>query len=302
MNRAPIGITMGDPAGVGPELIAQLLQRIPPEACVIYGSRAILERAGIPSNVSVQEVPFSDVESFQPSQVRASYGRVAEVAIRLAASDALAGRIRAMVTAPICKEALHLAGCSLTAHTEILEDCCGNRVSPSMIFWSPTLTVGLVTTHIPIAEVPRAITPERILSTIRRTAKVCEATNPRLAVLSLNPHIGEGGLMGREEEEVIMPAIELARAEGYQITQLLAPDTAFAHQPYPFDGVIAMYHDQGLIPFKMVAFNSGVNVTMGLPIVRTSPDHGTAFDIAWQGIAQVDSLLAAYNLADRLSR
>lgn len=301
MIPLPVGVTMGDPAGVGPELVAELLRRVPAEGCVLYGSREVFRRAGVPESVRVADIPFPEAGALVPGVATAAGGRVSERAVRRAAADALAGRIRAMVTAPICKEALHLAGCPLTAHTEILESCCANRAKPSMVFWSPNLTVGLATIHIPLSEVPKSLTVDWLLQTIRRTAKVCGKAHPRVAVLGLNPHAGEHGLMGDEEEKVILPAIARAREEGLGEVWLAVPDAAFAHQPLGFDCAVAMYHDQGLIPFKMLAFDCGVNVTAGLPLVRTSPDHGTAYDIAWKGKARVESLLAAYQLAVRLS-
>ncbi|MDY5953834.1 MAG: 4-hydroxythreonine-4-phosphate dehydrogenase PdxA [Kiritimatiellia bacterium] len=301
MIPLPVGVTMGDPAGVGPELVAELLRRVPEEACVLYGSREVFRRAGVSERVRVVDIPFPEVDALVPGVATAAGGRVSERAVRRAAADALDHRIRAMVTAPICKEALHLAGCPLTAHTEILEACCGNRVKPSMVFWSPNLTVGLATIHIPLSKVPQSLTIDSLLQTIRRTAMVCGKAHPRVAVLGLNPHAGEHGLMGDEEQKVIRPAIARAREEGVGEVWLAVPDAAFAHQPLGFDCAVAMYHDQGLIPFKMLAFDCGVNVTAGLPLVRTSPDHGTAYDIAWKGKARVDSLLAAYRLAMRLS-
>lgn len=322
-----IGITLGDAAGIGPELVLSAL--LAPEwrgqlQFVVYGNAGLLRRVAqaarlpwppdlqvLPSDtdlISVPDgpvpvlldVPFPDAETLRPGQLQASCGAMAAIWIEAAARDAVAGRIDGMVTAPINKKSLHLAGIRYAGHTEMLAALTG-AARTAMLFWSPDLLVSLATIHLPLQEVPAALTIPRLLETIRLTAQACvrfgRAGAP-IGVLALNPHAGEHGWMGTEEETRIAPAIAAANAEGIPAVGPLVPDTVFlpdrraAHSAY-----VAMYHDQGLIPFKMLAFENGVNVTLGLPIVRTSPDHGTAFDLAWQGTANPSSLFSAIRCA-----
>ena len=327
-NSIPrVGITLGDPAGIGPELV--LCALLAPEwrdrlQFVIYGNAMLLQRVlqavripwpadlqvvpagatgdSIP-NVSVPllvDLPFPEAATIRPGQLQASCGAMAATWIETATRDAMSGRIDALVTAPVNKQALRLAGVQYTGHTEMLAALTGApRVA--MLFWSPDLLVSLATIHLPLSNVSSALTIPRLLETIRLTAQACvrfgRAGSP-IGVLALNPHAGEHGLMGREEADVIVPAIAAANAEGIPAVGPLVPDTVFlpdriaAHSAY-----VAMYHDQGLIPFKMLAFDDGVNVTLGLPIVRTSPDHGTAFDQAWKGTANPSSLFSAIRCA-----
>ena len=333
MAHAPprIGITLGDPAGVGPELVLRLLSAAEARSharLVIYGNAALLRRVAeaihapwptdlqvaplqalglIPSGTTAPvllDFPFPEAAVIAPGRVQAACGRMAATWIEAAARDALAGRIDGIVTAPIHKHALHLAGVPYPGHTEMLAALTGVPRA-TMLFWSPRLIVSLATIHLPLAAVPAALTKERLLDTIRLTAAACarfKRARLPIGVLALNPHAGENGLFGDEETRVIRPAIEAAMAEGIPAVGPLVPDTAFreealaAHAAY-----VALYHDQGLIPFKMLAFAEGVNVTLGLPIVRTSPDHGTSFDIAWQGTADPSSLFAALHCAVRLA-
>ena len=320
-----IGITLGDPAGIGPELVLRLLaepewrNRVRP---VIYGNAALLQRVAqiihapwppdlrvLPADAAtfpdsstpvLLDFPFPEAMTLVSGRVHAACGRMAATWIECAARDALAGRIDGIVTAPINKQALHLAGIPHPGHTEILAALTG-ATRTAMLFWSPDLLVSLATIHLPLAKVPAALTQARLLDTIRLTAEACACfgrKNLPIGVLALNPHAGEHGLFGDEEADVIIPAITAANAEGIPAVGPLVPDTAFAedrraaHAAY-----VAMYHDQGLIPFKMLAFAEGVNVTLGLPIVRTSPDHGTAFGIAWQGTADPSSFFAALRCA-----
>ena len=326
-----IGITLGDPAGIGPELALRLLagpewrSRVRP---VIYGSAVLLRRVAqairvpwpadlqvLPSagpgdvlfNASTPvllDFPFPEAATLTSGRVQAACGRMAATWIECAARDALAGRIDGMVTGPISKQAIHLAGIPHPGHTEMLA-ALTRATRTAMLFWSPELLVSLATIHLPLTDVPAVLTRERVLATIRLTAEACVRfgrTNLPIGVLALNPHAGENGLFGNEEAQVILPAITAAVAEGFSVVGPLVPDTAFvakrraAHAAY-----VAMYHDQGLIPFKMLAFAEGVNVTLGLPIVRTSPDHGTAFDIAWQGTADPSSFFAAIHCAAMLA-
>jgi 4-hydroxythreonine-4-phosphate dehydrogenase len=332
-----VALTLGDPAGIGPELVLQALCAPAVRAVctpVVYGNARILQRVAAatgwhwpppglaimpPSPVSPPDVcsavlldfPCPAGESLQPGRIQAACGQQAHLWIQAAARDALAGRVDALVTAPINKEAMHLAGVGHPGHTEILAEATGAK-DVAMLFWSPRLVVSLATIHVSLSDVPRLLTHTRILTTIRLTAEALRTPDqpaPRLGVLALNPHAGEQGLFGREEAEVISPAVAAARADGIDAVGPLVPDTAFtwlrpdapARRP-PCDAYVAMYHDQGLIPFKLVAFDEGVNVTLGLPIIRTSPDHGTAFDLAWQGRASPASLIAAIHCALRLAR
>ena len=321
-----IGITLGDPAGIGPELVLRLLSdparcnRIQP---VIYGSEALLRRVAqvthtpwpdqlqiVPADgvrkrsaLSVPllvNIPFPAAATLSPGRVQAACGHMAATWIEHAVRDAMAGGIDAIVTAPIHKEAFHLADIPYPGHTEMLAALTGASRT-AMLFWSPDLLVSLATIHLPLTEVPKVLTQARLLETIRLTAEACARfgrKNLPIGVLALNPHAGEHGLFGDEEAAIITPAITAARAEGIPTAGPLVPDTAFlaehraAHAAY-----VAMYHDQGLIPFKMLAFAEGVNVTLGLPIIRTSPDHGTAFDLAWQGKADPSSFFAAIHCA-----
>jgi 4-hydroxythreonine-4-phosphate dehydrogenase len=236
--------------------------------------------------------------------VDAASGRAAYDAIVAATNEAKAGRVSAVVTAPINKAAFAAAGFRWRGHTDLLAHLCG-VADVAMMFWSERLRVVLATVHIPLRDVPRAITHEGVLGTLRLTARSLPAFDvpaPRLGVCGLNPHAGEDGLMGSEERDVLAPAIEAARAEGIDARGPFPADTIFVRAVRgEFDVIIANYHDQGLIPVKLVAFGRAVNVTLGLPIIRTSVDHGTAFDIARRGTAEEGSLVEAILLAARLA-
>ena len=286
-SRPAIGITVGDPAGIGPE-IARKAAADPRvlEVCapVLYGPR--------------------DEESFDVGRVSAKAGQAAYDAIVAAVEDARRGRIAAIATAPINKEAFAAARVPWRGHTELLAHLTGTpRVA--MMFYSDVLRVVLATVHIPLAEVPGALTRESLEETIALTASELPRfgwPSPRLALAGLNPHAGEHGLMGLEDDAVLAPAVEASRARGITIDGPLPADTVFVRAMRgDFDAVIACYHDQGLIPVKLVAFGHAVNVTLGLPIVRTSVDHGTAFDIAGRGVADPSSLVHAVLLAARLA-
>ena len=325
-----LAVTLGDPAGIGPELVLRALaDKDVAKVCrlFVYGNRQVLMRvakaARIPFSDSVAVLPPSAVtvglpetghllfdfpcvaaETLLPGCVQATCGAQAYQFIASAVGDALAKRVDALVTAPICKEALYHADIMFPGHTEMLGYLTGTP-NPCMVFHSPAWIMGLVTIHVALAEVPRLLTIERVLHTIRLTHQGClrfGKPEPRIGVLAFNPHAGEQGLFGDEEARVIMPAIARATSEGVNVSGPLVPDTAFIHhlrsdELPAFDAYVAMYHDQGLIPFKMMAFDTGVNVTMGLPFIRTSPDHGTAFGLAWQGRASAESFLSAIRLA-----
>jgi 4-hydroxythreonine-4-phosphate dehydrogenase len=279
-----IGITLGDPAGIGPEIIAKALDsgRIDPE----FQYRVIGEPIGAPG------LPTAET------------AKAAWKALEDSARMLLSGEIEAVVTGPIAKANLQEIGFQWPGHTEFYAERCGISDYAMCLTGGP-LTVALVTTHIPLAQVASALSQEEIVRVGKLLARFLAERfggKARVAVAGLNPHAGESGKMGREEIELISPAVEkLNRAfEGRPISfsEPISPDTLFHRAAAgEFDGVLCMYHDQGLIPLKLLAFDQGVNVTLGLPVIRTSPDHGTAFAIAGKGIARPDSMIAAINLA-----
>jgi 4-hydroxythreonine-4-phosphate dehydrogenase len=325
-----LGLTMGDPAGIGPEICLRVLARpVEKIGCipVLFGDATVLRRAaqsaGLPPPQCrvlsaaqwadcgpVQEpliLDFAtlDASTLQPGKVSAQCGKAGATYIEQAIEAAMKRRIDGVVTAPIHKEALNLAGVPYPGHTEIFTALTKARRS-CMMLYSEELTVSMVTTHIGYADVPARLSVERVLNVIELTAEAMGwmlRRAPRLAVCGLNPHSGEHGLFGQKEEERFLePAIAQARARGIAVEGPLPPDAAFTtNQRKRFDAIVTLYHDQGHIPFKMVAFDTGVNTTLGLPIIRTSVDHGTAFDIAWKGLASPDSLLAAIRVAAQLA-
>jgi 4-hydroxythreonine-4-phosphate dehydrogenase len=285
-----LALTVGDPAGIGPE-IAVKAARDPRVMAVcrpvVYGPHTT-----------------EDVAEFPAGQVDARSGRAAHDAIVRAVQDAIAGRAAGVVTAPLNKAALAAAGYPWPGHTELLAHLCGVR-DVAMMFWSEPLRVVLATVHIPLAQVPGALTRDRLLTVLRLTSTSLPRfglPTSRIAVAGLNPHAGEGGLLGREDLDVIAPAVAAARRQGIEAHGPFPADTIFVRAARgEFDAVVACYHDQGLIPVKLLAFGQAVNVTLGLPIIRTSVDHGTAFDIARQGVADPSSMVAAVLLAARLA-
>lgn len=288
MSKPRVAITVGDPAGIGPEV----------------ASRA----AADPRVLEVCEPALYGPPAgsrFAPGVLSAEAGRAAHDTIVRAVADAQRGLVHAIATAPVNKEAFRLAGLPWHGHTDLLAHLT-NAPHVAMMFYSEALSVVLATVHIPLAEVPRALTRESLEATIALTARELPrfgVAKPRIAVAGLNPHAGEHGLFGCEEETVIAPAIAALRARGVDVSGPFPGDTVFVRaRRGEFDVVVACYHDQGLIPVKLVAFGEAVNVTLGLPIVRTSVDHGTAFDIAGKGVANPDSMIAAVRLAARLAR
>jgi 4-hydroxythreonine-4-phosphate dehydrogenase len=243
--------------------------------------------------------------TFPPGVLSAAAGRAAYDTIVRAVDDARSGEVAAIATAPINKEAFRLAGLQWSGHTDLLAHLTGAR-DVAMLFHSDELRVVLATVHVALADVPRMLTSSLMERTIALTARELprfDKIAPRIAVAGLNPHAGEHGLFGCEEAEVIVPAIEACRRRGIDVSGPFPADTVFVRaRRGEFDVVIACYHDQGLIPVKLVAFGKAVNVTIGLPIVRTSVDHGTAFDIAGKGVADPESMVAAVLLAARLAR
>jgi 4-phospho-D-threonate 3-dehydrogenase / 4-phospho-D-erythronate 3-dehydrogenase len=321
---AGLGITMGDPAGVGPEIVCKALASlpIPSRADIrVFGSLEHLERAnrlcgtGLEfaapgsdagdATVSVVDVPSKDREGIQPGVASAAGGHAAYAYIDAAVTAALRGDIGVIVTAPLNKFALHAAGYPFEGHTELLAHLTGSPRS-FMLLASEKLSSIHVSTHVALEEAIRRATTERVLETLRAGHEHyvrMGVERPRIAVAGLNPHCGEGGLFGDDEAQRIVPAIRAAQAEGIDARGPIPGDTVFYRAMRgEFDLVVAQYHDQGHIPTKLVAFDTTVNVTLGLPIGRTSVDHGTAFDIAWQGIAHHDNMLAAIAYARRMDR
>jgi 4-hydroxythreonine-4-phosphate dehydrogenase len=290
MPKPRVAITVGDPAGIGPEIAIKaaadprVLDVCEPR---LYGAHSAV-----------------DLARFQRGQVSAEAGRAAYDAIVAAVADARQGTIDAIATAPINKEAFAQAGLPWKGHTDLLAHLTGTpRVA--MMFYAEELRVVLATIHVPLADVPRLLTRDLVDFIIDLTAREMPRfgyARPRLALAGLNPHAGEHGVIGSEEETVLRPAVEAARARGVDISGPWPGDTVFGRAARgEFDAVIACYHDQGLIPVKLLAFGRAVNVTLGLPIVRTSVDHGTAFDIAGRGVADASSMVEAIRLAAKLA-
>jgi 4-phospho-D-threonate 3-dehydrogenase / 4-phospho-D-erythronate 3-dehydrogenase len=288
MPRLPrIALTVGDPAGIGPEIVERAL-RLPVvrEACepVVYGP------------------PSTD--RFAPGVLSAEAGRAAYDAVVRAVDDARHGRVDAVVTAPINKEAWALAGLPWRGHTDLLAHLTGAR-RVAMMFYSRPLRVVLATVHVALGDVPKLVTRDGLVDLVRLVASELPRfgfPDPHLGLAGLNPHAGEHGVIGHEDDDVLAPAVDACRAEGIRIDGPLPADTLFVRAVRgEFDAVVACYHDQGLVPVKMVAFGQAVNVTLGIPIIRTSVDHGTAFDIAGKGKADPGSLVEAILLAARLA-
>lgn len=280
-----IAITVGDPAGIGPEIAGK--------AAADPAVRAVCEPV-------LYETP-ADVAM---GQVSATAGRAAYDTLVRAVGDVRAGHVDAIATAPVNKAAFAAAGLPWKGHTDLLGHLCGApRVA--MMFHAPMLKVVLATVHVALRDVPALLTREHLVATLLLTARELPAfglPRPRIALAALNPHAGEGGLFGTEDDEVLAPAVAEVRAAGHDVRGPLPADTVFVRATRgEFDCVVACYHDQGLVPVKLLAFGSAVNVTLGLPIVRTSVDHGTAFDIAGQGVADPGSLVHAVRLAAELA-
>jgi 4-hydroxythreonine-4-phosphate dehydrogenase len=285
MSLPRIAITTGDPAGIGPEVAEK--------AAADLRVRAVCE-----------PLIYGSDKAFAPGKLSAEAGLAAYETIVRAVRDAQAGVVQAIATAPINKEALALARLPWRGHTEMLAALTNTR-DVAMMFYSGKLLVVLATIHIPLSEVPSALTIESLGTIIRLTSEAMPTfgvTAARIALAGLNPHAGEHGVIGPEEERVLIPAVRQARKAGIDITGPWPGDTVFTRAIRgDFDVVIACYHDQGLIPVKLIAFGEAVNVTLGLPIIRTSVDHGTAFDIAGKGVANPESLIHAVLLAAKLA-
>ncbi len=300
---------MGDPNGVGPEVVVKTLSH--PDVAgsceiVIFGDRGIMEKAADSSlpNITVIEPSEFGEGDLKPGFIDKKAGQASLDYIQAAVESAMAGNIDAVVTAPISKESTHLAGSTYPGHTEMLKDLTGAEQAV-MMFEGSVFKVMLVTIHEALANVPDLITKDSVLSTIKIShdalVRLFRIAEPKIVVCGLNPHAGESGVFGREEIDHIIPAVEEAKELGIDLDGPLPADTLFYYANQgKWDAVVAMYHDQGLVPFKMISFNDGVNITLGLPIIRTSPDHGTAFDIAWKGSADPSSMVEAVKAAVRL--
>jgi 4-hydroxythreonine-4-phosphate dehydrogenase len=330
MSKPLIAVTMGDPAGVGPEICLQLLANEEVRAIatpVVFGDARRLARCarqtGLPAPKRIlSEIDWAeqcgsidepavldlfgfDAEDFIPGKVSAKTGAAGYRYVDKSIASALAGQVAAVATAPLNKEALHAAGITYPGHTEMFAEKMAAERS-CMTFFSAEIICSLVTVHIGYQDVVPALTTARILDVIELTDEAVRRVRgkaPKIAVCGLNPHAGEHGLFGRgEEENIIAPAIAAARAKGITIEGPLPPDTAFiATKRRSVDAYICMYHDQALIPLKALAFDTAVNTTLGLPVPRTSVDHGTACDIAWQGKANGSSLVEAVRLAAKMA-
>jgi 4-hydroxythreonine-4-phosphate dehydrogenase len=321
-----LAVTMGDPAGIGPEIIAKAASAMREESAagriefLVIGSSLALDQACRQVGLARGTLPLRMIDvgpvdgEVRTGEISAVGGEWAYRAVKRAAEMVIAGDADAIVTAPLSKEALHLAGHHFEGHTELLAHLTGMRDAVMMLAHGP-MRVSHVTTHCALADVPRRVTPTRLRRVFDVTLEALACLGfdkPRLAVAGLNPHSGEGGILGKEDEEIVAPIIREYVARGHDLTGPVPGDTVFIKlRAQQFDAVVAMYHDQGHIPVKLLGFNvdpatgvwqaiSGVNVTLGLPILRTSVDHGTAFDIAGKGIASADSLVDAVQYAMKL--
>jgi 4-hydroxythreonine-4-phosphate dehydrogenase len=321
-----LAITMGDPGGVGPEVIVQALaERGIRRLCVpiVIGDARMMSRAlrllrnpltlreiGSPveavssgNHLHMISIRNAGLPATPVTKPTTAGGKASVRFIRKAVELAMLTQIDGIVTAPIAKEALRMAGLPWPGHTEMLAEMSHTERYAMMLVGGP-LRIILVTVHAALRDVSGMITEERILGVIRLAKRACEMLripSPRIGVAGLNPHAGEGGMFGAEEQMKIVPAIRRAKRAGISVSGPYPPDTIF-YKAYhgEIDIVVCMYHDQGLIPLKMIAFDRGVNVTVGLPFVRTSPDHGTAYDIAWKGLANPSSMIEAIKLAAQL--
>lgn len=323
-----IAVTMGDPAGIGPEIIIKsltdaglsgapvvvvgcvrtlrriLAMNITPQAALRVIDK-ISDATFKPGVINVIDEPLENPDALMPGVVQAAAGDLAYRCIKRATVLALAGDVKAIATAPLNKEALHLGGHNYPGHTELLAHLTGSKEF-AMVLYTDKLKVIHISTHISLRRFLDTLNGERVKTVIRvanHFLKRVGIERPRIAVAGVNPHAGEHGLFGSEEIEIIAPAIAAMKAEGINVTGPCPPDTVFmqCHDGL-YDMVVAMYHDQGHIPLKLLGFYDGVNITAGLPFIRTSADHGTAFDIAWTGKAKSESMAVSIQLAMQISR
>jgi 4-hydroxythreonine-4-phosphate dehydrogenase len=327
MKPVIIGITMGDIGGIGPEVTLKAVKAMypldPMESIIpiIFGSAQLLFRDELRAWSETMPIRFLfDLKQVKPGNVyfynvddytdltigrpNAKNGALAAAYIEAAVAASTEGLIDAIVTAPICKESFKLAGLSYTGHTSMLQALTGSE-TVSMAFYTDSLKTVLNSIHIPLKDVAGSLSIEGLVKTIRHAhvfGKMSGAQYPKVAVAGLNPHAGENGMFGREELEIISPAIDLCLGEGIHVSGPYSPDTVFMRaMKQEFDVVVSLYHDQGLIPLKLLAFDEAVNVTVGLPFIRTSPDHGTAFDIAYRQKASEKSMVEALSVAARFA-
>ena len=320
---APLALTLGDAAGIGPEIVVKLHVAGLPAPCVVYGDTGALRRACAALNAPLRVVELADVTALNTyadqagclfvrptypalpadlplGRIDARAGQAAYDALCLAIDDAMLGNVSAIVTAPLNKEAMHAAGLDFPGHTEILAQRSGTP-HVAMMLVNDHLRVILATIHIALSEVSPTLTQALELRTIELAQQACQAmgiASPRIGVAGLNPHAGEHGKFGREDLDAIAPAIAQAQAQGIKASGPWPGDTLFMRaRNGEFDICVAQYHDQGLIPIKYLGIDHGVNITVGLPFVRTSVDHGTAFDIAGKGVADPSSLREAFRVA-----
>lgn len=322
-----IAVTMGDPAGIGPEIIIKSLTEgeLSGSPVVVIGCAKTLlrildmditgpaqlrvidrvsEAQFSPGVINVLDEPLADPEALQPGVVQQQAGDLAYRCVRRASELAMAGEVKAIATAPLNKEALHLAGHHYPGHTELLAHLT-NSPDYAMVLYTDKLKVIHITTHIALRKFLDTLNQQRIKTVINIAdtfLKRVGYTEPRIAVAGVNPHAGENGLFGDEEINIVGPAIAAMKAEGYNVSGPCPPDTVFmqCHEGM-YDIVVAMYHDQGHIPLKLLGFYDGVNITAGLPFIRTSADHGTAFNIAWTGKANPESMTVSIQLAMQIS-
>ncbi len=319
-----IAISTGDPAGVGPELSLRVIEKVlsicrpvlfadvrvlsavAERLDLVLPPTVLLEELASQSNAVVVDVPNIELAQFEPGVVNAYTGRASYDYVTQAIDACVAGSVAGMVTGPINKDAFNAGGIAYPGHTEILQDRT-NAPRICMMLTSKEITCSVVTAHVGLDEVPSLLSQQRVLDAIELSHEALTRVRghaARMVVCGLNPHAGEGGLFGnREEETIIQPAVDQAKASGIDVVGPLPADTAFIPSiREKTDGYICMYHDQGLIPLKALAFDNAVNVTLGLPIVRTSVDHGTALDLAWKGTANVSSFVEAVELAVKLCK
>jgi len=316
-----LAITLGDPSGINSEILLKALNKLPKRniSYVIYGSKKALEKAkkltGVDLNIkeikSINDVVKSgiylinlydlDVEFGSSSK---ETGKASVVYLENAVKDVLEKKADALITLPISKQWIMESGFPYAGHTDYLAEVSGAK-EYAMVLMCKKLKVALITTHIPLKDVPSQITKEKIISKVRLINREFKEkfgiSKPKIAILGLNPHASDNGNIGNEEQNIILPAVKTLREDGIEITDPLSPDTAF-NRYKDFDIYVAMYHDQGLIPLKLLCFRKAVNITLGLPFIRTSPDHGTGYDIAGKNIADPSSTIEAVELAILLKR
>ncbi|HDR2364203.1 TPA: D-threonate 4-phosphate dehydrogenase [Enterobacter asburiae] len=323
-----IAVTMGDPAGIGPEIIIKSLTEgeLSGAPVVVVGCARTLQRVlekGITGQADIRTIetvsgsrfaagvinvldePLADPDALKPGIVQAEAGDLAYRCVKRATELAMAGEVKAIATAPLNKEALHLAGHLYPGHTELLAHLTDSK-DYAMVLYTDKLKVIHITTHIALRKFLDTLNQDRVKTVIGiadRFLKRVGFQQPRIAVAGVNPHAGENGLFGDEEIKIVGPAIDAMKAQGVNVTGPCPPDTVFmqCHEGM-YDMVVAMYHDQGHIPLKLLGFYDGVNITAGLPFIRTSADHGTAFDIAWTGKAKSESMTVSIQLAMQITR